>query len=200
LSAFAKWIVDTLPGKNEWAAELIEGYDEGLAAVDMVSDDIEQRSRERWSEFWKANETGANQLTKDMENLNTELAVLNKALDVTGADIFAGTESGKGWANAIGTTLDEIQAIKLPGVVEEFRKGGQIAGGDIAKAVQQATSPAAIEKGSVAAYSATVRIANRAITDNGRKTVAALNESNKLQRQTNQLLADQAAPAVVGIA
>lgn len=200
LSAFAKWIVDVLPGKNEWASELIEGYDQGLAEVDNISDDIEQRSRERWAKFWKANETGANQLTKDMDNLNTELAVLNKALDVTGADIFAGKESGKGWASAIGTAISKIQAIKLPGVVEEFKKGGKLAGGDIATAIKQATSPAAIEKGTVAAYSATVRVANKSIADNGRKTVAALNESNKLQRQANKLLADQTAPAIVGIA
>ncbi len=200
LSAFTKWLADTLPGKNEWAKSFTQVAKTALADVDKDMETIAGKSQDRWADFWAANETGANQLTKDMDNLNNELDVFNKSIAVSQADIFAGKESGKGWASAIGNVLAEVQKIKLPGVVDEFKTGGSLAGETIAKAIKGATSPAAIEKGTLAAFSATVRTPNKTIAENGKKTVSALNESNKLQRQTNQLLSAGIGPVVVEIA
>lgn len=198
LSGFAKWLVDKLPGENEWAQNLIKGYDQGLNEVDQLSKDIEQRGRDRWSNFWAANQKGAQTLTKDMDNLKSELDILNKALTGTQAEILAGRDSGKGWAVAIKNIIGDIQSIKLPAVTEAFAKGGTMAGDSLAEAVKTITTPAAIEKGTVAAFSSTVQSTYKALADTGKRTVNEIKENNKLQRETNRLL-EAGQTATVGI-
>ncbi len=188
LSGFAKWLVDKLPGENEWAQNLIKGYDQGLNEVDQLSKDIEQRAQDRWSNFWAANQKGAQMLTKDMDNLKSELDILNKALTGQQAEILAGRDSGKGWAVAIGNIIGDIQSIKLPAVTEAFAKGGKKAGDSLAEAVKTVTTPAAIEKGTVAAFSSTVRSTYKALADTGKQTVNEIKENNRLQKEGNRIM------------
>ncbi len=198
LSGFAKWLVDKLPGEQEWANNLIKGYDQGLNEVDRLSKDIEKQSRDRWSGFWAANEQGATTLTKDMGNLKAELDILNKALTGQQAEILAGRDSGKGWAVAIKGIIGDIQSIKLPAVTDAFAEGGKTAGDSLAKSVKAITTPAAIEKGTVEAFSSTVRSTYKALADTGKRTVSEMKENNRLQKETNRILAE-GQTATVGI-
>ncbi len=185
LAGFAQWVIDVLPGKNEWAQGLVDGYREGLDAVDSISDNIEKRSQKRWREFWKTNEVGAVQFTRDMDKLNQEAALLQKTMTEKQGALF-GDAAGKTSASWIEDIFSDISAIDLGGAGDAFEAGGKMAGKAFVDAAKTFTTPGAIEAGTVEAYSATVRASYKSLADNGKKTVDELKESNTLQRETNR--------------
>lgn len=185
LASFSQWVIDTLPGKNEWAQGLVDGYKEGLDEVDSISADIEKRAQDRWRGFWKANESGAMQFTNDMEKLNDETEALQQILTARQGALLGGGGAGDTWLDDI---FAGISAIDLGGAGGPFEAGGKMAGKAFVDAAKSFTTPGAIEAGTVQAYSATVRASYKSLADNGKKTVDELKESNNLQRQTNREL------------
>ena len=205
LVGFARWLSDVLPGENEWAQNLIKGYEQGLGAVEKTVDNIERKSEQRWAKFWEKNEKARGGLTDDLGKLNTELDVLQKSLTARQAALLGGPDAQKSWLEALGgsisTVLGQIESIKLPNVVDAFETGGAAAGDNIAKSMKAFTAPGAIEKGTVEAYTANIRAAYKAVADNSKKTVDELKTNNKLQKENNRLVeAATAATETVEIA
>lgn len=196
---FARWLSDVLPGENEWIDNIIKGHDQGFKLIEETMDRVQTKSQERWAGFWDANAQGAKTLTNDMANMQSELDILNKSLTGAQAAVLTGRDSGKGWAVAIENIIDKVRSIKLPSVTEAFAEGGKLAGESLTKTVKAITTPAAIEKGTVEAFSATVKSTYANLADSGKRTVTELQKSNRLQTDTNRLL-EATATETVGIA
>ena len=87
--------------------------------------------------------------------------------------------------------------MKLPNVVDALESGGAGAASSIGKGIKKALSPKALEKGTVAAFSANLKASFMKSKEAGKKTVDQLKEGNKIGRETNKLLAENLAGTVV---
>lgn len=190
IAGFAQTLIDALPGENEWAQSLIDGYSQGLGAVEKTVDSIEQKSERRWAKFWERNKQARRGLTGDLDKLNTELDVLQKSLTGRQAALFGGTDTLDAMRDSITAAFAKITNIELPNVVDAFDTGGALAGENIEKAMGAFTAPGAIERGTVEAYTANIRAAYKSVADNAKKTVDELRENNKLAKEGNRLLAE----------
>ena len=184
--SIAKFIVDKLPGENKWIKDMISGYESGLGAVDSLAGDIADRSSDRWAKFWKEQEGARTGLTSDLDALNKELTMLDKVLSDQAAGVLSGRGGGGGLADTVRGIMAEIQNIELPTVAEAFKEGGKVVGDSMKNAVKAIGAPAAIERGTVEAYSATVRQAYKSLADNGKRTVDQLKLGNRLTRTMNR--------------
>lgn len=131
---------------------------------------------------------------------------LEKALE---KDMMAaGGDLGAMVAEAAGKRIEKFRAFvgDIPGlggaplpdaVSDAFDKGGQAAGENIKKAVESVTTPGALERGTVEAFSATLSATNRRLAESGAETVSQLKENNNLLRASNKHLADIASDSVV---
>lgn len=187
----AQFLVDKLPGKNQWAQNLIDGYKQGLGAVDSIAENITRRQNKRWQNFWGNNQGGAKKLGSEVDKLDRELANLQKGLRGRQADIFAG--EGSGLESVYKKLAEGIKKVKLPNVVDAIESGGVAA----AKGIKKALSPKALEKGTVAAFSANLKASLSKAKETGKKTVDQLKEGNKIAREGNKLLAANLAGNVV---
>jgi hypothetical protein len=190
----AQFLVDKLPGENKWAQNIIDGYKQGLGAVDNVAEKITKKSEDRWKKFWAQNQEGRKNLTSDLETLNSQLATLKKSLTEKQVAALAG-ETGVG--NIFSKLVASIRAVKLPQLTEAVKDGGDKAGDAIKKAAKGLVSPAALEKGTVAAFSANLKASFSKTQKNGQQTVKELKESNRIGRETNNILVGTLGQTVV---
>ncbi len=135
-------------------------------------------------------------LKSRIAEIRQEAEAVRKALREKQAGLLG---KGKGFlAGAIDKIIAGIQDIKLPTLGDDLEAslvdGGKGAADAISKAIR---GPAAIEKGTVEAFSATVQPTFRAMSDNSKSTVAELKENNRLQREGNRQFQAWAGGAVV---
>lgn len=144
-----------------------------------------QDSDKAWDDFGKRTIQRTTDLNAELLKIAKRSQALRKALAGRRGELLG--KPGVGLASAIDDIITRISGIELPKLSDDLEaslvKGGDGAAAAIKKAI---SPPAAIERGTVEAFSATVRPTFRAMSDNSKSTVVELKEGNRLQRDANR--------------
>lgn len=180
-------------GAEDFAEKLTAGAEKTFKIITFLSKGTGKFVERQQRAFASRTRTRNDALKKDLKLVNDQFAQIKKTLTEKQAGLLGGDTGAV--AKAIDSIIASIRDIELPNLTEAMKKGGMAAAEAIGVAVKR---PAALEKGTVAAASATVRGLG-SISENSKKTVFELKKGNKLQLQTNERLANIVSFGVVEI-
>lgn len=194
--AMAKWL---LKGRNlnETTRKFLEDQ---VASSQLIIAEMTLFAADKSDKAWKGFADRTAKRTKDLRadiaKIRDESDALRKVLALKRGGLLG--KEGIDIAGTIKEIVDRISAVELPKLSDDLEaslvKGGEGAAEAIKKAIRP---PAAIERGTVEAFSATVAPTFRAMQDNSKSTVVELKENNRLQREGNRQFQAWAEGAVV---
>jgi len=154
-----------------------------------------------WGQFLDRTGKRGEVLRVQIEEINKEFEAIRQVLEGKQAGLLGGDgEDPGGFLTKFAKLIADIKAIELPPTALEEAAGK--AGSKIADQIRKATGlrpAAAIERGTIQAFSANVRSIFSSLANTGKQTVDRLTEANALQRETNRFIATGLRPDTVEI-
>lgn len=212
-------ILDTFNTINKARTDFAAGLAEGLGlekigariratakqtsfALGLVAKIAATAADAEWGQFLDRTGKRGEVLRVQIEEINKEFEAIREVLVRKQAGLL-GPDGGDpgGFLTKFAKLIADIKAIELPATA--LAEAAGVAGSKIGDEIRKATGlrpAAAIERGTIQAFSANVRSIFSSLANSGKRTVDKLTETNGLLRRGNEIMADRIDIVTVDIA